>query len=131
MVWLVERQPQFHYFRSRLHHTWVFLDYVGDVPPARFKSSGIAYLWSASVLGHILIDGRRLLQLSWILPMCPRSEVTAEGNAYRQSVRQSFAKVLSFIIKGWDQAFRAMAKRADNTMLEGDVLVETSWEKEE
>ncbi len=78
MVWLVERQSQFHCFRPRLHHTRVFLDYVGDLPPARFKSSGIAYLWSSSVLGHILIDGRRLLQLSWILPMCPRAEVTDE-----------------------------------------------------
>ena len=33
--------------------------------------------------------------------------------------------------QGWDEAFRAMAARGDDAMVEGDVLVETSWEKGE
>lgn len=32
---------------------------------------------------------------------------------------------------GWEDAFRAMAERGDDAMLEGDVLLETSWERDE
>ena len=33
--------------------------------------------------------------------------------------------------RGWEKAFRAMVERSDDAMLEGDVLVETSWERDE
>lgn len=33
--------------------------------------------------------------------------------------------------KGWEEAFRTMAERGDDAMLEGDVLIETSWERDE
>jgi antitoxin MazE len=32
---------------------------------------------------------------------------------------------------GWDEAFQAMAQRGDDTILDGDTFVETSWEKDE
>jgi antitoxin MazE len=32
---------------------------------------------------------------------------------------------------GWDEAFQTMADRGDDTMLDGDALVETSWERDE
>jgi antitoxin MazE len=31
----------------------------------------------------------------------------------------------------WDEAFRTMAERGDDAMVEGDVLVETGWERDE
>jgi len=33
--------------------------------------------------------------------------------------------------QGWSEAFQAMAQRGDDALLEGDVLIETSWEKDE
>lgn len=31
---------------------------------------------------------------------------------------------------GWEEAFKIMADRGDDAMLEGDVLVETAWERD-
>jgi antitoxin MazE len=33
--------------------------------------------------------------------------------------------------QSWDEAFRDMAERDDDTLLDGDVVVETSWEMDE
>lgn len=33
--------------------------------------------------------------------------------------------------QGWNEAFQAMAKRGDDALLEGNVLIETPWEKDE
>ncbi len=33
--------------------------------------------------------------------------------------------------QGWNEAFRVMAERDDDTLLDGDVVVETSWEMDE
>ena len=33
--------------------------------------------------------------------------------------------------EGWEEAFRPMAERGDDAMLEGDVPVETTWERDE
>jgi len=32
--------------------------------------------------------------------------------------------------QGWSEAFLVMAQRGDDALLEGDVLIETSWEKD-
>jgi antitoxin MazE len=33
--------------------------------------------------------------------------------------------------QGWSEAFLAMAQRGEDALLVGDVLIETSWEKDE
>ena len=33
--------------------------------------------------------------------------------------------------QGWNEAFQAMAQRGEDALLEGNVLIEASWEKEE
>jgi antitoxin MazE len=33
--------------------------------------------------------------------------------------------------QNWDEVFRAMGERDDDTLLDGDVVVETSWEMDE
>ena len=32
---------------------------------------------------------------------------------------------------GWDDAFKAMAKNKDDKLLDGDILIETNWDKDE
>ena len=33
--------------------------------------------------------------------------------------------------QGWNEAFQAMTQMGDDVLLEGNVLIETSWEKDE
>jgi len=74
LPWLVARAPEYHRFRSCLYHARLLSDHVGHLPLAGFKPDPITYFRPPSLLGPVLVDGGCLLQLSWILSMCGRSE---------------------------------------------------------
>jgi len=75
MVRLVERAICLYRFRSCLYYTGMFFDHMGNIPFTGFATNCITSLGSSFILGNILIDGRHLLQLSWLLPMYSQSTV--------------------------------------------------------